>query len=144
VQSIQALVDKQRDDQLTLEHYTERYVPVQVQNMIMDNLRLIHDDTVLAKLTEEETGLCVRLHDELLDESNPARGTIFDNIQRTNAEMTAKMQVRIDLRTLSAVEDGESPEASATDRHQALERKIDKHIDAFLRLNRENGLILEK
>ena len=30
-----------RDDQLTLEHYTERYVPIQIQNMIVSNLEKI-------------------------------------------------------------------------------------------------------
>lgn len=30
LQAFDAKLDKQRDDQLTLEHYAERYIPVQV------------------------------------------------------------------------------------------------------------------
>lgn len=46
-------VQQQRDDQLTLEHYTERYIPVQIQNMIIENMRHLHPDSDMVKLTGE-------------------------------------------------------------------------------------------
>ena len=32
---------EQRDNQKTLEHYCEIYIPIQMQNMIIDNLQLV-------------------------------------------------------------------------------------------------------
>ena len=43
-------LDKQRDDQLTLEHYAERYIPIQIQQMIMDNMKKVHDETAMKLL----------------------------------------------------------------------------------------------
>jgi len=50
LQGFDVKLDKQRDDQLTLEHYAERYVPIQVQQMIMDNLKRIHDEKTMKLL----------------------------------------------------------------------------------------------
>lgn len=33
-----AKLEKNRDDTLTIEHYIERYIPVQIQNMIITNM----------------------------------------------------------------------------------------------------------
>jgi hypothetical protein len=34
-------MDTQRDDQKTLEHYTELYVPLQVQQMLIENMNKV-------------------------------------------------------------------------------------------------------
>ena len=57
VQGFDAKLDKQRDDQLTLEHYAERYIPVQVQSMIMENLRAIHDEDTMKLVKNEENAV---------------------------------------------------------------------------------------
>lgn len=54
-------LDKQRDDQLTLEHYTERYVPIQIQNMIVENMKVIHDEKTISQLTHEENKVHTRI-----------------------------------------------------------------------------------
>lgn len=54
LQGFDAKLDKQRGDQLTLEHYTERYIPVQVQGMITDNLERIHDEKTMKLIKSEE------------------------------------------------------------------------------------------
>ena len=37
-------IDRLVGNQLTLEHYAERYVPIQVQGMIIENLKLLHNN----------------------------------------------------------------------------------------------------
>jgi len=104
-----AKLDKQRDDQLTLEHYAERYIPVQVQNMIIENLKRIHDDRTMKKIRSEENQVYMKMQRQLMDMTNLTDGTIFDNIIKINNEMTKKMNLRVDLRTPSSLEEEKRP-----------------------------------
>jgi hypothetical protein len=38
------LTDKLNDNLLTLENYTENYVPIMIQRIIIDNLKLVFDE----------------------------------------------------------------------------------------------------
>lgn len=46
--NFQEQLTQNKDDILTLEHYTERYMPIKIQNMIIENMRMIHPDTVMS------------------------------------------------------------------------------------------------
>lgn len=37
-------IDKMNDNILTLENYTENYVPIQIQRIILENMKLIFDE----------------------------------------------------------------------------------------------------
>jgi len=37
-------IDKMNDNILTLENYTENYVPIQIQRIILDNMKLVFDE----------------------------------------------------------------------------------------------------
>ena len=124
LQGFDAKLDKQRGDQLTLEHYTERYIPVQVQGMITDNLERIHDEKTMKLIKSEENQLYMKMQRQLMDMTNFTDGTIFDNVLKINAEMTKKMNLRVDLTTNTAVADQGKKEDKAT----ALERKLNDYI----------------
>ena len=46
---------------MTIEHYSERYIPMQIQNMIIDNMRVIHDDHIINRLIGQENKLNSRI-----------------------------------------------------------------------------------
>jgi hypothetical protein len=50
----QTSVETQRDNQLTLEHYTEKYIPIQMQSMIIKNLELVLQENEVRRLQSEE------------------------------------------------------------------------------------------
>ena len=140
LQGFDAKLDKQRGDQLTLEHYTERYIPVQVQGMIMDNMARIHDEKTMKKVKAEENAIYMKMQRQLMDMTNFTDGTIFDNIIQINAEMSKKMNLRVDLTTNTCVPDQDSKEDKAT----ALERKLDNYIQKFINLNANNEVALDQ
>lgn len=37
-----------------MEHYVERYIPIQIQNMIITNMQTVLDDKDIQKLKSEE------------------------------------------------------------------------------------------
>lgn len=37
-------IDKMNDNILTLENYTENYVPIQIQRIILENMKLVFDE----------------------------------------------------------------------------------------------------
>ena len=63
LKKFQQMIEQQRDQQHTLEHYTERYMPFQVQNMIVENLSALHDETEMAKISVEEDSLTAKVRD---------------------------------------------------------------------------------
>lgn len=63
LRDMDALCEGNKDDIMTLEHYTERYMPIKIQDMIIENMRLIHPDTVMARLMSEENKLFLKLQD---------------------------------------------------------------------------------
>ena len=85
----------------------------------------------MVKLTREENSLGNKMQSELLDATNLARGTIFDNIKKLNKEMSKKMKLRIDMRTLSALDAEEEAEMmeEAGDRFEVFEAKIETYIE---------------
>lgn len=105
---------------------------------------MIHDADTMKILTNEETGLTNKLQSELLDATNLAKGTIFDNIKKINLKMQEKLKLRIDLRTLSALDEDAEKEVNtaAEDRFEVFEAKIESYIDQFVKLNTENKEIL--
>lgn len=66
----------------------------------------------------------MKMQRQLMDMTNFTDGTIFDNILKINAEMTKKMNLRVDLTTNTAVADQGKKEDKAT----ALERKLNDYI----------------
>jgi len=72
--------------------------------MIIENMKVIHDDDTMARLTHEENKVHTRIQAQLLDISNLAAGTILDNMVNINKELTKKLKLRIDLRTQSALD----------------------------------------
>ena len=54
-------LDKQRDDQLTLEQYCERYIPIQAQGMIIDNMNVVMTPEQIERLKSEENKLHARI-----------------------------------------------------------------------------------
>lgn len=67
--------------------------------MILENMKVIHDEKTMGLLQHEENKLNTRIQDQLLDMTNLASGTIFDNMLKINKELTRKLKVKIDLRT---------------------------------------------
>lgn len=90
----------------------------------MDNLKRIHDEKTMKLVQSEENMLYMKMQRQLMDMTNFTDGTIFDNILKINAEMTKKMNLRVDLTTNTAVADADLEENKAT----ALERKLDNYI----------------
>ncbi len=58
-------LEKQRDDIMTIEHYSERYIPMQIQNMIIDNMKVIHEEPIINRLIGHENKLNSRIQDQL-------------------------------------------------------------------------------
>ena len=54
-------MDKDKDNLLCLEHYTERYLPVQIENMIIDNMQVVLEEDMIKRLKGEENKLYNRL-----------------------------------------------------------------------------------
>ena len=146
LKKFQQMIEQQRDQQLTLEHYTERYMPFQVQNMIVENLSALHDETEMAKISVEEDSLTAKVRDQLLDSTQPAKGTIFDNIIKINNQMTKLLGMRIDLRTPSAIDADSAPKVitNEEERQKYFEGKCEEYIEKFIKLNRENVFTLDK
>ena len=90
-------------------------MPLQFQNMIVENLSTLHSDTEMAKIKTDEDSLTIRLRDELIDSTNLTKGTVFDNIIKINEKMYEKLKVRVDLRTASAMAAGHAPLIYATE-----------------------------
>ena len=61
IQAQNVKLDTIENNTETLEHYTERYMPIQIQNMIIENMRYIHDEEIIGRLTGEENKLYSRL-----------------------------------------------------------------------------------
>lgn len=98
---------------------------------------MIHEGDKIKILMDEEKGLCKKLQDELLDSTNLAKGTIFDNIKKINLRMTEKLKKRIDLRTVSALDEEEEAQLmdGEYDRFSIFEAKIEQCIEQFNKLN---------
>ena len=45
---------KTNDDLKTIEHYTERYIPIKVQEQIMDNMRMVLTTSQMEFLESED------------------------------------------------------------------------------------------
>lgn len=92
-------VDSQRDNQLTLEHYTEKYLPILMQGMIIKNLELVLDEAVVRRLQSEENQLYMKMQRSLMDMTEFSNGSLLDNIVKINEKLSKKLKVKIDLRT---------------------------------------------
>ena len=98
-------LDQQRDDQKTLEHYCERYLPLKTQQMIQENLFSILTPEQIEKLQGHENAMVERMQKQIMDFSNFSDGTIFDEIIRINEEMSRKLKIKCDLRKDEIVAD---------------------------------------
>ena len=65
LQEFSLLIEKQRDDIMTIEHYSERYIPMQIQNMIIDNMKVIHEEPIINRLIGHENKLNSRIQDQI-------------------------------------------------------------------------------
>ena len=133
---------KERDDLLTLEHYTERYLPVQIENMIIENMKVIHDEDMVKRLVGEENKLYNRLQRHIMEMTNYGDGTIFERIKSINEEMSNKLEMKIDLRKQALMAMGYETKRSTKDTISALQDKLDNYIVKFMNLNNENSKIL--
>ena len=61
IKYLEDITSKQVDDTKTLEHYVERYVPLQIQTMIMENMKLILDTNQMDILQSEENKLELKM-----------------------------------------------------------------------------------
>ena len=91
-------MDENRDNILTLEHYAEKYIPIQIQNMIMGNLENVMDDSQINRLKSHENKIHARVQEQLMDQGNFSSGTIFETILQINEQISKKLNMRIDLR----------------------------------------------
>ena len=113
--------------------------------MLIDNMKVIHGEETIDRLKSEKNKLYTRLQAQILDDSNFTNGTIFDEIQRINEQMSKHMQVRIDLRTNSLLGGAVNADIpSAMDRAKKQEDKLDGYILDFINLRTENDIVLEK
>ena len=92
---------------MTLEHYTEKYLPIQMQSMIIKNLELVLDEKVVRRLQSEENQLYMKMQRGLMDMTQFADGTILNNIIKYNEELSKKLKVKMDLRTASSLNEEE-------------------------------------
>ena len=79
----------------------------------------------------------------LMDMAEFSNGTILDNIIKYNEELSKKLKVKMDLRTVSALNEEEAPDGKI-DMVKALEEKLDNYILEFVSLNNNNKTILEE
>ena len=84
-------VDSIKSNLLTLEHYCERYIPMKIQSMLIENMKVIHGQEMIDLLTSEENKLFKRLQHEILDETNFTAGTIFEEIKLINLQMSKQL-----------------------------------------------------
>ena len=89
----------------------------------------------MALLVHEENKMNTRIQEQLLDMTNLAAGTIFDNMLKINKDLTRKLKVKIDLRTQSALGPGAELDLQNYDAGEALEIKLQHYIDQFIDLN---------
>ena len=99
--------------------------------MIVENLQNLHSDTEMAKITTEQNSLTVRLREQLLDATNLAKGTLFDNIVEINNKMINKLKIRVDLRTPSAMAEDAAPKIynNEDERKKGFEEKCQQYIE---------------
>ena len=84
-------------------------------------MKVIHDEKTIDQLTHEENKLNTRINEQLLDLTNLAAGTIFDNMLKINKELTKKLKIKIDLRTQSALGPGAELNLNNYDPGEAIE-----------------------
>ena len=65
--NMDAKTSKQEDDVQTLEHYCERYIPLQVQTMIMENMKLVLTPKQMEILQGEENKLELKMQKQLME-----------------------------------------------------------------------------
>ena len=139
-QNFDIKLDKQRDDQLTLEHYCERYIPIQIQNMIIDNMNLVLKKDQLDVLKSEQNKLYRRIQEQIMDNNNFTAGSLFENIMKINEDMASKLKVKVDLRRKQLC--GDDQANSLQDLNKQYEKKLEKYILEFINLNADNQKIL--
>ena len=131
-------IDENKDQLLTLEHYSERYIPVKIQQMIIDNMKVIHDQDKVDLLKSEKNKLYSRIQSQILDDKDFTNGCVFDDIVKINNEMTKYLQVRIDLRTNNLLAPDVDILNSAEDRIKQQEERLENYILEFADLLRDN------
>ena len=69
-----------------MENYCEKYVPVKIQSMIMENVSFFVNKDIMNKLKSKENKLYTEITDMLL--TDDGKGSIFNNIVEINEELT--------------------------------------------------------
>ena len=90
---------------LTLERYAERYIPIQIQKMIIDNMQMVLSYDQMDKLKSTQNVLHQRIQKQIMDNCNFTDGTLFDNIVKINNEMAKYLNVRIELRKANLIQE---------------------------------------
>lgn len=62
----------------------ETYIPVKVENMIIENMRLVLTEDEMTHLRSEENKLYSQLQGKLLETEPFAKGTIYETIDEVN------------------------------------------------------------
>ena len=128
-----------------MENYVETYIPVKIEHMIIENMRLVLSEDDMTHLRSEENKLYSSLQNKLLETEPFSEGTIFETITHTNKLMAKALGLRVDLRKEKLVESGENvDEDKAVDQLKQKEDQLDTYIGKFMALNLDNANILKK
>ena len=108
--------------------------------MIIENMRHLHPDSEMVKLTGEQNRLHRKLQQQILDMADFTNGTLFKKIIEINKQMTEKLETRIDLR----MENNQPAEddAEKEDQMKMVQEKLDRYVQEFAILNVNNKRIL--
>eukprot|EP00347_Sterkiella_histriomuscorum_P001021 403373643 len=83
---------------ITIENYIEKYIPVKIQTIVMDNIRLFVNKETINKLKGQENKVYQEITEQLLNDEG--RGSVLQNILKINMEISKRTSQKIDLTLL--------------------------------------------
>ncbi|CDW75226.1 UNKNOWN [Stylonychia lemnae] len=85
----------QQNKLITIENYCEKYVPVKIQTIVMDNIKLFVNKETMQKLKSQENKIFHEITDQLLNDDG--KGSIFNNIMKINEVLSKRLSTAVDL-----------------------------------------------
>ena len=85
----------------------------------------------------------MQMQRQLMDMTEYANGSIFDNIIKINEKLSKKLKLKIDLRSQSGLNEEEN-QGGKIDQVKILEEKLDNYILDFVNLNNRNKEVLKE
>ena len=90
--------DRLEDSVMVIENYSENYIPMQIQNIIIENMKLVLNENQIGILQSKENTMFQILQKQILDQKTIQFGNIQEEIIKINNLMTQRLGVRVDLR----------------------------------------------